>query len=312
MSLSKKLMILSAPLILAACGGGGGGGGAGSSSTLAPFVKWSSVAAGSTYVISGDSMQGTYTWNSSGSGAVAGAGTVSAITRGSQQSGATFTETFNSSGIVQSVRIQTASGTDISFARGTDTFGVLLINNDINAVVSADQTRYALAPEPTAMGWEYQSFGIWVTGAGTGSGTYGAASIGAATPGGSVPTTGTATYNGYTGGRYVASDGKYYFSSSSMSAATNFATRSISFATTNTSLTPELLTSTSAPGLNMAGTLTYSAGSNQFTGNITTSSGLTGTATGRFYGPTAQEIGGTFGVTGGGVATYGGAFGGKR
>lgn len=304
MGLSKKLLLVLSPLVLAACGGGGGGGG-GSSATLAPFTKWSSVTAGNTYSISGDSMQGTYSWNS-------GTDKVTAVTRGSQQAGATFTETFNSSGIAQSVRIQTASGTDISFTRGTDTFGVLLINNNINAVVSADGTKYALAPEPLAMGWDYQSFGIWVTGAGTGSGTYGAASVGAATDGANVPTTGSATYSGYTGGRYVWSDGTYYFTSSNMSAATNFATRSISFATTNTAVTPNLLTQTSAPALNMTGTLAYSAGSNQFTGNVTTVSGLTGTATGRFYGPTAQEIGGTFGVTGAGITTYGGAFGGKR
>ncbi len=303
---SKKWILLGCiPLALTACGGGGGGGGGGSSSTLAPFVKWSSVAAGSTYAISGDSMQGTYTWNS-------GTDRLTALTRGSQEAGATFTETFNSSGIVQSVRIQTASGTDISFARGTDTFGVLLINNDINAVISADQTRYALAPEPTAMGWEYQSFGVWVTGAGTGSGTYGAASIGAATAGSSVPVTGTATFTGYTGGRYVASDGSYYFTSSNMSAVTDFAARSLAFATTSTAITPDLLTQSAASTLNMTGTLTYSSGSNQFTGNVSTTGGLTGTATGRFYGPTAQEIGGTFGVTGAGVTTYGGAFGGKR
>jgi hypothetical protein len=62
----------------------------------------------------------------------------------------------------------------------------------------------------------------------------------------------------------------------------------------------------------MTGTLTYSAGANQFTGNVATTGGLTGTATGRFYGPTAQEIGGTFGIAGAGVTPYGGALGGKR
>jgi hypothetical protein len=38
---------------------------------------------------------------------------------------------------------------------------------------------------------------------------------------------------------------------------------------------------------------------------------MTGNATGNFYGPSAQEIGGTFALTGGG-ASYLGAFGGKR
>jgi hypothetical protein len=38
---------------------------------------------------------------------------------------------------------------------------------------------------------------------------------------------------------------------------------------------------------------------------------MTGSATGKFYGPTAQEIGGTFAVSDG-SAGYLGAFGGKR
>jgi hypothetical protein len=64
--------------------------------------------------------------------------------------------------------------------------------------------------------------------------------------------------------------------------------------------------------LNMSGTLSYVSGSNQFSGAITTTNGMTGSAKGRFYGPSAQEIGGTFSVTGSGVQSYGGAFGGSR
>ena len=65
--------------------------------------------------------------------------------------------------------------------------------------------------------------------------------------------------------------------------------------------------------MNLTGTLTYSAGSNQFTGAVANSgSTLSGTATGRFYGPAAQEIGGTFGLTGAGLSAYGGGFGAHR
>jgi C-lobe and N-lobe beta barrels of Tf-binding protein B len=298
------LMIASA-IGLSACGGGGGGSGVTAGTSNAIFTKWSSVQPSTTISVSGDSQQGTYTWNS-------GTNKVTAVTNTAQQSGATLTESFNSSGLAQTVRFQTASGTDITFTRGTDTFGVLIMNSNINAVVSADGTKYALTTNPTAFGWDYQSFGIWTTGAGTGSGTYGAASVGVATPASSIPTTGTATFSGYTGGRYVATDGSYYYTSSAMTAATDFAARSISFATTGTSQTADLLSSTTNSNLNMTGTLTYASGSNQFTGAVTTTSGLTGTATGRFYGPTATEIGGTFGVTGTGVTSYGGAFGGKR
>jgi len=64
--------------------------------------------------------------------------------------------------------------------------------------------------------------------------------------------------------------------------------------------------------LDLTGSLSYNAGSNQFTGNVNnTGSTLTGTATGRFYGPAAQEIGGTFGLTGS-AGYYGGGFGAKK
>ncbi|HET7832182.1 MAG TPA: hypothetical protein VFK88_04380 [Gallionella sp.] len=72
----------------------------------------------------------------------------------------------------------------------------------------------------------------------------------------------------------------------------------------------------------MSGTLSYTAGSNTFTGTVTTANGMSGNATGRFYGPgiataTANkvagappEIGGTFAVMGT-AGTMQGAFGGK-
>ena len=62
--------------------------------------------------------------------------------------------------------------------------------------------------------------------------------------------------------------------------------------------------------LNMQGTLTYAAGSNDFSGSVS-SSGLNGNAKGRFYGPAANEAGGTFALTGSGVQAYIGAFGAK-
>ncbi len=49
-----------------------------------------------------------------------------------------------------------------------------------------------------------------------------------------------------------------------------------------------------APTYNMSGTLNYAAGSNAISGTVTTGTGLTGTVTANFFGPAAQEIGGTF------------------
>lgn len=288
---------------LTACGGGGGGG---VGVTVTPFTSWSAVVAGSTVVASGDSQQGTYSWN-------AGTDKVTATTVGAQQSGATFTESFSAStGLAQTVRFQTASGTDIMFTRGVDTFFYLTINSDFWAIESADGTRYALMADPVLNGFEYQSFGIWTTGAGTGSGTHGAASAGSPTPAGSIPTSGIVTYNGVAGGRHVAGNGSYYFTLANMYTSVNFATRQLSFNTSYSEQTPDLVSSAFNGSLDMTGTLSYVAGSNQFSGAVTSANGMTGTARGRFYGPAAQEIGGTFSVTGAGVQSYGGAFGGAR
>lgn len=300
----KNVGVVAVVLSLVGCGGGGGGG----SATLSPFVSWDNIQRNSTVVVEGISQSGTYNYNS-------GTDRITARTIGSSSSGATYTASYDSNGDVTAVTLTPAGGSPISWRRSAgDTFGVLIINNNIDAVISADGSRYALAANPFGYGWNYQSFGVWVTGAGTGSGTYGAMSIGAATPGASIPTTGSATYTGFTGGRYINGAGEYFFTSSSMSAVTNFSTRNITFTTTNTQQTPDLQsnTITNNSNLNMSGTLTYSAATNQITGNVTTTGGLNGTVNARFYGPSAQEIGGTFAVDSGGLEGYMGAFGGRR
>ncbi len=294
---------------LTACGGGGGGSGAsvvgGVGVTVTPFTSWSAVTPGSTIAAAADSQEGTYTWN-------AFTNRVTATTVSAPSPSSTFTQRFGSNGLAQAVRFQTASGTDISFTRGPDTFFTLTINSNFWGVESGDETRYALMADPILIGWEYQSFGVWTTGAGSGSGTYGSASAGSRTPSGSIPASGFAVYLGYAGGRHVASDGSHFFTLSSMQTSVNFATRQLSFSTNFTEQTQNLYTSTPNNSLNMNGTLSYSAGSNQFSGPVSTAGGLTGTAQGRFYGPAAQEIGGTFSTTGPGVQSYGGAFGGAR
>ncbi len=297
-----------ASIVLTACGGGGGNGNVISGPTSQVFTKWSAIQPNTTTTVSGDSSQGTYTYNS-------GTDKITAVTMNPQQSGTTFTEVIDSAGLIKSINFTTTSGTNQTFTTPTDTFGTLISSSNVTAAISADGTRYALAGKTSALGWDYQDFGVWVTGAGTGSGTYGAASFGAATAAGSVPTSGTATYSGFTGGRYVATDGTYFFTSSALTSNVDFAARSVSFATTGTSQSANLTSGsfTTNNALNLTGALTYSAGSNQFTGAVANSgSTLTWTATGRFYGPAVQEIGGTFGVTGSGISAYGGGFGAKK
>jgi hypothetical protein len=295
--------------VLTACGGGGG---AGSSSTLAPFVKFSSIAVPGTIQINGFSQQVDYTYNTSTNRVTS----ISAAT--AFNSGASYVATYGSDMLTTKAVLTSATGTKITIdtAKG-DLIGSTNAFPNIDLGITAHGRDRVLSARPAAYGWDYQTFGVWTTGFATGSGTFGVASFGAETGGSAIPLSGTGTFTGFAGGRYVDSSGADFFVGSDMTASTNFGTRSIAFSTTNARTSTDLQTSTSNTNLNTSGTLSYSAGVNQFTGTVTTVGGgasnasMTGNASGKFYGPTAQEIGGTFAVTGGGAA-YLGAFGGKR
>jgi hypothetical protein len=300
-SFSLTLLVAS----LSACGGGGG------SSTLSAFTNWGSVSPSSSIVVSGDSYQGTYIYN-------VATDTVTGLTTGSHQSGASYTATYRSDGYLDSATINSALGTNISWSRNAgDIFGYLVINPSIDAVVSANGQDYALAANPTAFGFNYQSFGTWVTGGGTGSGTYGFISVGNQTSGSGVPASGQGYFTGATGGRYSDSNGIPYFTGSNMVVSLDFGARGGLFLTSGTEITRDLLTTTSATNLDLRGNFTWAPGSATFhgtlstTGNGTGGSPLPGTLSGRFYGPVANEMGGTFAVQSGNEF-YGGAFGAKR
>ncbi|MBP7713063.1 MAG: transferrin-binding protein-like solute binding protein [Gammaproteobacteria bacterium] len=143
-------------------------------------------------------------------------------------------------------------------------------------------------------------------------------SLGALTPVSSIPTLGTATYLGATLGHYVDPAGTENLAFADVTATVDFGARSIGFNTTNTHQTAGLATISANDNLNLSGTLTYAPGVNQFSGPVTTVGGgvgnapMTGTATGSFYGPAAEEIGGGFSARGAGVSGYMGAFGGRK
>ena len=236
--------------------------------------------------------------------------------------GASVTATVNATGVMTALTATSALGTSISLntANG-DVIDAPIPGTGIAAGSSANGQRKILRPNHAAFApaWNYQTFGAWATNTGTGIGNIGVITVGAETAGAAVPTTvGTFTFNGVAAGLYADSTGLPFFVTSTMSAATNFATRSISFATTGTGTTTNFLTVTPNPSLNLTGTLSYAPGSNQFSGTVNTVGGgvgnapMTGTATGKFYGPAAQEMGGTFGVAGGGTTIYMGGFGGIR
>jgi hypothetical protein len=162
------------------------------------------------------------------------------------------------------------------------------------------------------IGWEYQTFGAWETGRGTGAGTIGAISVGAPTAGSAIPTTGDVTFTGATVGLYLdASGANDYVTASDLTVDADFAARSLAFTTANTEKIHVLTAVTSgAPDLDLSGTLTYAAGTNSFSGALTAAGGMSGNTQGRFYGPSAEELGGVFALSGSsGVESYAGAYG---
>ena len=124
-----------------------------------------------------------------------------------------------------------------------------------------------------------------------------------------LPTTGGATYSGFMVGRYAGAaidptgatlPADTYTVGAMAIAVADFGARSVSFATSDTHRTSGIST-TSDQRLNLSGTLTYAARTNQLTSTTLTSAGygMTGTATATFYGPAnaglpPPELGGAF------------------
>jgi hypothetical protein len=208
------------------------------------------------------------------------------------------------------VTISNANRT-ITFSKSAgDSFGYLPGTNLI-LVQNPSATKYAIAVDPALQGWDYQSFGVWVTGAGSANGSAGSISVGSKTAGSSIPATGTATFTGLLGGTYLDAAGVDHLEGASMTINADFAGRSLALASSGTQ---DVQTGAAMPGLDLAGTLSYGAQNNLITGSLTSANGrLTGPATGFFYGPTAQEIGGIFALSASsGLERFGGGFGGRR
>jgi hypothetical protein len=165
--------------------------------------------------------------------------------------------------------------------------------------------------------FQYLTWGSWDEESGSSgpvNGVVGFLVVGQPTPPANIPVSGTATYTGLTEGyltNFTNSDtsfvGDFY---ADFSATANFSARTLAVRTSgmmmNAGETP-----TSRPEHNYSGTLRYSAGSNQFSGTVTTASGGTGTATGQFFGPAAQEIGGVVDISSGTIRMIG-TFAGKQ
>lgn len=277
-------------LILVGCGGGGGGS---SDSAAPPAVTPQTIA-----------QDATYTFN--------GIAVTSVTDEGVSTAASVDISYGGTNGTIDKIVITTptttvtwdeASGDDIDESDVVVTM-TNAADTDIGIIVNADDPN---------LNWQYQTFGVWETGRGEASGTFGSVSDGIPTTASAIPTTGNATFTGLTGGVYVDSTGSNdYITASELTANVDFLNRQVALTTANTQKVHTITADASpAPNLNMAGILNYGAGSNTFSGNVT-ATGLTGESTGQFYGPNAEELGGVFSLEGTGVETYIGGYGGVK
>jgi len=181
--------------------------------------------------------------------------------------------------------------------------------NDAGALVvgrSADGRTLVLMADPDTTGFDYQTYSLWLTGYGTSAGEIGAGSFGAATDAAAIPSFGSATYAGTATG--LASDGIEYLGTiSNVQVTADFGSGTASVTSSGTELfeLDTLANAGAQAGLDFIGsgpisgaTFDASVGGSLTVGNVD----------GEFYGPGAEEVGGTFATSGSGI-THVGSFG---
>lgn len=168
---------------------------------------------------------------------------------------------------------------------------------------------------PAAQRLTYHTYGAWVElfDAEEPEGTIGAAVFGdPVTAAANVPASGTATYEGRSAGFYINENTDQVLATrSTMTAEADFTFSTIDFRTRDTVVSDDVNGpfNTLRTALNTEGTLVIAG--NGFSGNVETAGGLTGSASGLFFGPSAQEMGGTL-YTSDADEAYMAGFGGRR
>jgi len=175
-------------------------------------------------------------------------------------------------------------------------------------------------------GYTYQTFGTWIAVPDNLPPVEGYFSTGIPTDAATLPFAGTATYTGRAAGTWVDAQTRDFFSTvATVNVTVDFGASTVTISTTGTNVVSNNAPSDTSPtpsaNLNFSGLLSYSAASNTFTGVATTSNGISGNVTGRFYGlgisastsskvmGSPPELGGTFAVFVPGGGAMQGAFG---
>jgi transferrin binding protein len=241
-------------------------------------------------------------------------GTVQPITTNTgAERDATLTLGFDSKRSLAAITIRDfpESTNNVAFDRSA---GHTISCNGGGICTASSPTASAVIGDALGNGWNYQTYGVWAVQFNPTIVAFGAVSAGTATPGNAVPTTGTANFFGSTSGYFLDAAGIRHTTNAEMIANVDFQNRAIGFNTHDTTFS----NSTGGgihEGLNLFGTLTWAPGFNRFSGRVQTADRtLDGNASGKFYGPKAEEIGGTYqlGGTQEGVSRMIGGFGGVK
>jgi hypothetical protein len=296
MQFRRTLLALGAGFWLTGCGGGGGSSSIGISpvppvppppppptytpiNAVTPSTELGGPAQGSTTNTTANALAAVSGGTLAGQGTITTAGVQSFTINVTNVGGVTFSETFQAADLSTSTPIPGQAPRTL--LTGTKT-------------ASDGSVRTLTLLDTATSGFNYMLLGAWgyASTAVATSITGQSFVVGSVTLGSDIPTTGTATYNGVMFGRYA--DGAALWNATATAGATaDFANRNVAFTTTNTQIANQSVTQ-AAPNLNLSGTLTYPAATNNVTGTVSTVNGLTGNANAQFYGPAAVELGGTF------------------
>lgn len=337
-SLSKLLplpapaLALLAALSVSGCAGGGGGPGG----SAPPFGSGYPTLANATAANTGDGIALAYT-------------SLQASNEFDQASAATIVvapNTPSTGRITVSVSgVAVPGGTEPDFTFEVDTAALAVLANSpltggslapecqdclTSGTVTADDGRLVSFTylDPEQAGLTYSTLGLWSKPSDVSTSELGGAfSLGVVTRGNDLPTSGSASYAGFFIGRYATSDTVtvgapavgIYAVGANATAQANFGTGTVAFQTLNTQIRLEgaglgPAQAASHLNLNASGLPITGTTGNLFTGPVTTSA-LTGTISGAFYGrpdtatSVPPEMGGVVSVTNaGGSQTMVGGF----
>ncbi len=279
---------LAAALVLSACGGGGGFSGVRSSAPPPSYsVITSNAAVPAQSFPTRLDQPGTLR-------------TRNAVTVGSA--------TWTAAGVPQSVRLDITirnalvSGSDIFFTETFTAFSPIVdpatgVSFSASEKTAGDGSiRRVRLMTPASLGLHYSTLGAWeYAPSASALQTFAAQfAMGPATRGTELPTSGSAHYGGVMIGKYA--DGTAIVPVSAYaSASANFGARVLHVGTSGTYLEGP---NVGRPDLDIdmaTSALGWSVGSNVLSGTLRTGGGaMSGSASGRFYGPAAAELGGSF------------------